>query len=160
MAPSGNSRMIFVEINMPSDLVELGGLEPPAPCLQRAGSLRHTVADLGLVDLHCRPNRQVVRGCCGQDCGQRPREAHRRLPQPLLSRRQQDRQAVSRQVAVQRAGSGQWSSTTSEQAFLQTSGESAFDLRERQGQQPFRHVLDMIMPTQCSSRSERQHLDN
>ena len=34
MAPNGNLLVIFTEINMPSDLVELGGLEPPAPCLQ------------------------------------------------------------------------------------------------------------------------------
>jgi hypothetical protein len=31
-------------------------------CLQRAGGLRHTVADLVLVDLRCRRNRQVVGG--------------------------------------------------------------------------------------------------
>jgi len=34
LAPSSNSRMIFVAINMSSDLVELAGLEPLAPCLQ------------------------------------------------------------------------------------------------------------------------------
>jgi hypothetical protein len=34
MAPNGSPRVIFMEINMPSDLVELRGLEALAPCLQ------------------------------------------------------------------------------------------------------------------------------
>ena len=81
-----------------SCLVELRGLEPLTPCLQRAGRLRHTVADLVLVDLHCRPNRHVVRGRCGQDCGQRPREAgwdhvlvaHRRMRDSKFRQQQED----------------------------------------------------------------------
>jgi hypothetical protein len=35
VAPNGNPRVIFVEINTPSDLVELGGLEPPWPLLAK-----------------------------------------------------------------------------------------------------------------------------
>ena len=40
-------------------------------CLQRAGTLRHTVADLAFPDLQGRLKGQVIGGRCGQDCGQR-----------------------------------------------------------------------------------------
>jgi hypothetical protein len=32
MAPGGDPKVIFVEINMASELVELRGLEPLTPC--------------------------------------------------------------------------------------------------------------------------------
>ncbi len=34
MAPDGDPQIIFMEIDMASDLVELGGLEPLASCMQ------------------------------------------------------------------------------------------------------------------------------
>ncbi len=33
MAPDGDPQIIFMEIDMASDLVELGGLEPLASCM-------------------------------------------------------------------------------------------------------------------------------
>ena len=49
-APNGDLLVFFTEINMPSDLVELGGLEPPAPCLQNPHTLSETVSELGTLD--------------------------------------------------------------------------------------------------------------
>jgi hypothetical protein len=50
MAPNGNPSVIFTEINMPSDLVELRGLEPLTPCLQNPYTLSETVSELGTLD--------------------------------------------------------------------------------------------------------------
>ena len=42
------------------------------PCLQNPGTLQPTVADLALRGRRDRPERRLVGGCCGQDCGQLP----------------------------------------------------------------------------------------
>jgi hypothetical protein len=52
-------------------VVELRGLKPLTPCLQRAGTLWHTVAELAVRAMQDRTTRQIVGACCGQDCGQR-----------------------------------------------------------------------------------------
>jgi len=40
--------------------------------------LRHTVAELVTLDLRGRASRQVLGGCCGQDCGQHSAQATER----------------------------------------------------------------------------------
>jgi hypothetical protein len=42
------------------------------PSLQRAGRLRHALADLAVRAIQDRIMRQLVGACCGQHCGQRP----------------------------------------------------------------------------------------
>ena len=46
--------------------VELGGLEPPTPCLQNRLKLSYTVAHLGLRSWPCPLGSGNVGSCCGQ----------------------------------------------------------------------------------------------
>jgi hypothetical protein len=63
---SGMARGAMTILRKAFCLVELGGLEPPTPCLQNRPRLSETVAHLGLWPQMHRLGSDLVGSCCGQ----------------------------------------------------------------------------------------------